>query len=106
MADKWDRKTNFNCNSCMYCVPKINQINDGDDFKEGRCRRNAPTLKGYPVIMTYHDWCGEHKLGSNPVRDNNENQIDLTKLTKETVVKGELVKSHLRSNPDSVLDKK
>ena len=66
--DKWDRKTNFTCISCMYCVPK--KSNTNKDVEEiGRCRRNAPTMKGYPVIKPYFDWCGEHKLGSNPVRD-------------------------------------
>lgn len=59
--DKWDRKTNFNCASCMYSVPK--------DVDEGRCRRYAPTLKGYPVIYLNYDWCGEHKIGSNPIRN-------------------------------------
>ena len=60
MADKWDRKTNFGCDSCMFYVPKKDN--------EGRCRRNAPTMKGYPVVYI-DDWCGEHKKGSNPIRD-------------------------------------
>lgn len=63
--DKWDRKTDFGCNSCMFYVPKA------DMGRLGRCRRNAPTMKGYPVVYI-NDWCGEHKKGSNPVRDNNE----------------------------------
>lgn len=58
--DQWDRKTDFGCCSCMFYVPKIDNT--------GRCRRNAPTLKGYPVVYR-DDWCGEHKKGSNPVRD-------------------------------------
>lgn len=72
--DKWDRKTNFNCESCMYCVPKISSKKEAktEDETRGRCRRNAPTLKGYPVISIFYDWCGEHKLGSNPVRDSKE----------------------------------
>ena len=59
--DKWDRKTDFNCDSCMFYVPKTE--------KSGRCRRNAPTMKGFPVVYGDADWCGEHKIGSNPVRD-------------------------------------
>lgn len=59
--DKWDRKTDFGCTSCMFYVPKA-------ETQEGRCRRNAPTMKGYPVVFLM-DWCGEHKRGSNPVRD-------------------------------------
>jgi hypothetical protein len=38
----------------------------------GRCRRYAPTMKGYPVVYGNSDWCGEHKIGSNPVRDGKE----------------------------------
>lgn len=64
--DKWDRKTDFGCSSCMFYVPKIEHA-EGDS--EGRCRRSAPTMKGYPVVFSV-DWCGEHKRGSNPVRDN------------------------------------
>lgn len=60
--DKWDRKTNFGCNSCRYYVPKKCYINGG------ACRRSAPTMTGYPVVFE-SDWCGEHKLGSNPIRD-------------------------------------
>lgn len=69
--DKWDRKTNFNCYSCMYCVPKgeLKKDQKYDIDAIGRCRRNAPTMKGYPVLELFHDWCGEHKIGSNPVRD-------------------------------------
>lgn len=60
MTDKWDRKTNFCCGTCAYYVPKQG------DSDIGRCRRNAPTMAGYPVVFEYVDWCGEHKLGSNP----------------------------------------
>jgi len=67
--DRWDRKTNFCCNGCMFCVPKKVDNTKGSE-SIGRCRRNAPTMKGYPVISLFMDWCGEHKLGSNPVRDN------------------------------------
>jgi hypothetical protein len=66
--DKWDRKTDFGCNSCMFYVPKIEH---GSGKGEGRCRFNAPTMKGYPVVFSV-DWCGQHKRGSNPVRDTKE----------------------------------
>lgn len=68
--DNWDRKTNFNCDSCMFYVPKLEQ-NPDSNREMGRCRRNAPTLKGFPVVFS-SDWCGEHKIGSNPVRDGKE----------------------------------
>lgn len=70
--DKWDRKTDFGCSSCMFYVPKKQHSTSGDPTApscEGRCRRHAPTMKGYPVVFL-EDWCGEHKRGSNPVRDN------------------------------------
>ena len=30
----------------------------------GRCRRNAPTMKGFPVVFE-QDWCGEHRIDEN-----------------------------------------
>ena len=71
IGDKWDRKTNFNCDSCMFYVPKRDALIAGQviDTPEGRCRRNAPTMTGYPVVYADRDWCGEHKIGSNPVPD-------------------------------------
>jgi hypothetical protein len=59
MPDKWDGKS-YGCASCMFYVPKDSEV--------GRCRRNAPTMKGFPVVYPV-DWCGEHKIGSNPIRD-------------------------------------
>lgn len=70
--DKWDRKTDFGCNSCMFFVPKKEHSTSGDPTApvlEGRCRRRAPTMNGYPVVFI-EDWCGDHKRGSNPVRGN------------------------------------
>jgi len=32
----------------------------------GRCRRNAPTMKGWPAIFE-GDWCGDHKLDENKI---------------------------------------
>jgi hypothetical protein len=73
--DRWDRKTDFGCSSCMFYVPKIEHSSGADvppatsvGAEEGRCRRQAPTMKGYPVVFS-DDWCGEHKRGSNPIRD-------------------------------------
>jgi hypothetical protein len=32
-------------------------------FYEGfRCKKNAPTIKGYPAVYPNDDWCGEHKI--------------------------------------------
>lgn len=32
----------------------------------GRCRRHAPTLRGWPVVYD-SDWCGDHKLDETKV---------------------------------------
>ena len=54
--DLWKhRSSKMKCNTCMYFVEK------GDEDNVGRCRRNAPTIKGWPVIFP-GDWCGDHKL--------------------------------------------
>jgi hypothetical protein len=56
--DRWDRITGFCCATCMYFSPKKDLM--------GRCRRKAPTMAGYPVVYADSDWCGEHKIGTNP----------------------------------------
>ncbi len=63
MTDRWDRKDGFCCATCYVYAPK--------DADMGRCRRHAPTMAGYPVVYR-DDWCGEHKLGSNPSKDARE----------------------------------
>lgn len=53
--DLWaNRASRMCCVHCMYYVPKQGE-------KVGRCRRRAPTMKGFPVVFPA-DWCGEHKL--------------------------------------------
>jgi hypothetical protein len=59
MMDRWDRVTDYCCGSCAYFSPKAFR-------KEGRCRRHSPTLGGYPVVFPDTDWCGDHKIGTNP----------------------------------------
>lgn len=52
--DNWrDRSTSMKCTTCIYYVPKKNDV--------GRCRRRAPTLNGWPVMIEM-DWCGDHKI--------------------------------------------
>jgi len=54
--DPWiHRDKGMTCPTCMYFVQK-------DGGPRGRCRRHAPTMAGYPVVMP-QDWCGDHKLG-------------------------------------------
>ena len=91
--DKWDRKTNFNCASCMFFVPKwqpesyvncCGEIVKNVEPQKGRCRRRAPKLGGYPVVYAT-DWCGEHKIGSNPVRDGKVAKEDVRKVMDESL---------------------
>lgn len=55
--DPWtNRSEGMRCRTCLWFVPK------GDDLSDvGRCRRHAPTMNGYPVVLQ-SDWCGDHRL--------------------------------------------
>jgi len=56
--DNWEhRSERMRCKTCMFFVLK-------DPPTVGRCRINAPTLKGWPVMFP-DDWCGEHRLDEN-----------------------------------------
>lgn len=76
MEDNWKhRSVNMVCGTCMYYVPKTfidhfvekgKQVEKETTSHIGRCRRNAPTIKGYPVVFNT-DWCGEHKLDETKV---------------------------------------
>lgn len=67
MPDVWDRKTGFCCGTCMYFVPKKKNNTDPEEQNQlGRCRRHAPTMAGYPATYAENDWCGDHKIGTNP----------------------------------------
>lgn len=78
-GDNWGhRADNMKCRTCMYFVPKVvYSISPGPEpvelanvtnpeSKVGRCRRNAPTMKGWPVLFA-DDWCGEHKLDETKI---------------------------------------
>jgi len=65
--DKWRHRTaEMRCQACMYFVAKIPIDDETGEGKLGRCRRNAPTMKGWPVMFR-GDWCGEHKLDENKI---------------------------------------
>lgn len=96
MTDNWKhRSDNMTCKTCMYFVlkqPPSMFLVKQDDLKEsdirpgkifksepgevkmirrkepriGRCRRNAPTMNGFPVVFK-EDWCGNHKLDEEKV---------------------------------------
>lgn len=66
MNDNWaHRSSGMICKTCMCYVPKKKP--DGTDHIIGRCRRNAPTMKGWPVMFET-DWCFEHKLDEKKVK--------------------------------------
>lgn len=53
--DPWaHRSIDMRCRTCMWFVEKLQSEN-------GRCRRHAPTMNGYPVVFD-SDWCGDHKM--------------------------------------------
>lgn len=61
--DPWIHRSNgMRCRTCMWYVPKAREGPSAPVV--GRCRRHAPTLGGYPVVMP-DDWCGDHKLGDS-----------------------------------------
>ena len=63
--DNWqDRFKGMVCGTCMYFVAKLSIKEQNVEKKIGRCRRNAPTMKGWPVLFST-DWCGEHKIDEN-----------------------------------------
>ena len=83
--DNWKhRSSNMKCGTCMYFVAKevlartvgiAYSLTDVVKKKKppeqpklvlGRCRRNAPTMKGWPALFD-NDWCGDHKLDENKI---------------------------------------
>ena len=63
--DNWKhRSSNMSCLTCMWFVPKITHRAQMYDRVIGRCRRNAPTMSGFPVVYA-NDWCGQHKIDEN-----------------------------------------
>lgn len=61
--DPWvDRGTGMQCHTCVYYVKKVAFPEQQTEL--GRCRRYAPTMKGFPVVFP-HDWCGDHRLDEN-----------------------------------------
>lgn len=59
-ADPWaHRSVSMRCRTCMHWVRKgVGSL--------GRCRRNAPTMSGFPATFE-NDWCGEHKLDETKI---------------------------------------
>ena len=73
--DPWkDRSSGMRCSSCVFFVkknPEGEKLSDSKITADprgylGRCRRNAPTMKGFPIVFEA-DWCGDHRLDENKI---------------------------------------
>jgi len=67
--DRWARRNkHMRCKTCMYWVPKtpLEKLSNDEWPPLGRCRRNAPTMRGWPALYQ-DDWCGEHKIDENKI---------------------------------------
>lgn len=68
--DNWEhRSEGMRCMTCVFYVPKMirsGKKSKGVESALGRCRANAPTMKGYPAVFET-DWCGNHKLDENKI---------------------------------------
>ena len=51
-----NRSEGMRCRTCLWFVSKGDGLSD-----VGRCRRHAPAMNGYPVVLQ-SDWCGDHRL--------------------------------------------
>ena len=68
-SDPWiHRSEGMRCKTCIWFVPKAPMDTRRVGFDLGRCRRHAPTMGGYPVVFV-NDWCGDHRLDENKIRD-------------------------------------
>lgn len=58
--DPWQHRSSMmRCITCMWSLAKTHKV--------GRCKKNAPTISGYPVVFLEDDWCGQHKLDETKV---------------------------------------
>lgn len=68
-VDPWQhRSKKMRCSSCMWFVEKSRETlcPVSVNYYVGRCRRHAPSMNGYPAVMS-NDWCGDHKVDENKV---------------------------------------
>ena len=66
-GDSWKHRSKvMSCSTCMWYVEKAKAQGSKNTAPIGRCRKNAPTMSGYPVVFET-DWCGQHKLDENTV---------------------------------------
>jgi len=66
ISDPWaGRFEEMRCQTCVNFCPKGNVVSMIKG-QFGRCRRNAPTMKGFSIVWG-KDWCGEHRLDENKI---------------------------------------
>lgn len=67
-SDPWrHRSAQMRCRVCMWFVSKVQDgAQVGPNGALGRCRRNAPTMGGFPAVFEA-DWCGDHKLDEEKI---------------------------------------
>lgn len=64
--DNWKNKVQeMQCRTCAFYV-------------QFRCRRNAPTIHGFPPVYPT-DWCGNHRLDKTTMQ-----QIELERTKEES----------------------
>ena len=72
--DNWkNRSSKMLCGTCMYFVEKKTNVIQQENNFIGRCRFNAPTMKGFPVGFS-SDWCGQHRLDENKLSKSGSNE--------------------------------
>ena len=65
--DPWKhRSKGMRCVTCMWFAVKATPEPPKERGALGRCRRNAPTMGGYPAVFET-DWCGQHKLDETKI---------------------------------------
>lgn len=65
--DNWKhRSKKMKCKTCMWFAYKDNTL--------GRCRRNAPTMGGFPAVFVT-DWCGNHKLDEGKIEPEHSDHV-------------------------------
>lgn len=62
--DPWQRRSEgMRCRTCISFCRKQGPV--------GRCRRHAPTNRGFPVVFE-SDWCGDHRLDEDSLKPGQE----------------------------------
>jgi hypothetical protein len=66
ISDPWkDRSGGMRCKTCISFVTKGTKV-DESKGAFGRCRRNAPTMRGFVPVWGM-DWCGEHRIDESKI---------------------------------------